>query len=154
MSTNRWMDKDVVHTCNGVLLGHKKEWVWVSSDEVDEPRAFYTEWSKSEREKQILHINAYIWNLKKWYWRTYLQGRNGDTDEENGLVHTVWEGESEMNGESGINTYTLSGVRWIAGEKSLYNSGSPVRCSMLTWRHATEAGEEGQGGRGCMCNYG
>ena len=35
----------------------KKEWIWVSSTEVDEPRACYTEWSKSEREKQI-YINA------------------------------------------------------------------------------------------------
>ena len=33
--------------------------------EVDEPRTWYTEWSKSEREKQILYINAYIWNLEK-----------------------------------------------------------------------------------------
>ena len=23
------------------------------------------EWSKSEREKQVLHINAYVWNLEK-----------------------------------------------------------------------------------------
>ena len=28
----------------------KKEGVWVSSNEVDEPRAYYTEWSMSERE--------------------------------------------------------------------------------------------------------
>ena len=28
---------------------------------MDEPRAFYTEWSKSEREKQVLHINIYIY---------------------------------------------------------------------------------------------
>ena len=33
---------------------------------MDEPRAYYTEWSKSEREKQILYINAYIWNLERW----------------------------------------------------------------------------------------
>ena len=31
------------------------------------------------------------------------------------------EGESGPNGESSINVYTLSGVRWIAGEKSLCN---------------------------------
>ena len=31
----------------------KKEWMWVSSSEVDEPRACNTEWIKSEREKQI-----------------------------------------------------------------------------------------------------
>ena len=34
---------------------------------VDEPRACHTEWSKSEREKQISYIKAHIWNLEKWY---------------------------------------------------------------------------------------
>ena len=32
---------------------------------MDGPRDYCTEWSKSEREKQILYINTYIWNLKK-----------------------------------------------------------------------------------------
>ena len=31
------------------------------SVEVAEPRAYYTEWNKSEREKQISYINAYIY---------------------------------------------------------------------------------------------
>ena len=35
---------------------------WVSRNEVDGPRACYTEWSKSEREKQMSYINTYIWN--------------------------------------------------------------------------------------------
>ena len=39
--------------------------MWVSWTEVDEARACYTEWSKSEREKQIAYINAYIWNVEK-----------------------------------------------------------------------------------------
>ena len=30
---------------------HKKEYIWVSSNELDELRAYYTEWSKSERER-------------------------------------------------------------------------------------------------------
>ena len=68
------MDKeDVVHIYSGLLLSHKKERIWVSSSEVDEPRTSYTEQSKSEREKQISCINAYMWNLEKWYWRAYLQ---------------------------------------------------------------------------------
>ena len=25
-----------------------------------------TEWSKSERERQVLYINAYLWNLERW----------------------------------------------------------------------------------------
>ena len=46
------MDKEVVvHIPNGLLLSHKKEHIWVSSNEVDEPRIYYAEWSKSERER-------------------------------------------------------------------------------------------------------
>ena len=43
--------KSWVHTHNGILLGHKNECLWVGSDEVNEPRTYYTEWSKSERER-------------------------------------------------------------------------------------------------------
>ena len=58
------MDRIVVHVCGGILL-HEKEWIWVSWTEVDEPEVCYTDWSQSEREKQILYIKAYIWNLEK-----------------------------------------------------------------------------------------
>ena len=45
------MNKEaVVHTYNGILLSHKKERIWICSNEVDEIKAYYTEWSKSERE--------------------------------------------------------------------------------------------------------
>ena len=61
------MEKEaVVHIHNGVLLSYKKEHIWVSSNEVDETGACYTEWSKSEKETPILYINAYIWNLERW----------------------------------------------------------------------------------------
>ena len=54
MSTDRWRDKaGMVHIYNGILFSHKKEQIGVHSSEVDEPIACYTEWSKSEREKQI-----------------------------------------------------------------------------------------------------
>ena len=39
--------------------------MWVSWTEMNEPRACYTEWSKLEREKQILYINTYVWSLEK-----------------------------------------------------------------------------------------
>ena len=83
MSINRWMDKeDVVHIYiyNGILLSHRKEWNWVICSDVDAHRVCHSEWSKSEREKQILHFNIYIYNLEKWYRWTYLQGRNRDAD--------------------------------------------------------------------------
>ena len=35
--------KNVVHIHNGILLSHKKEHISVSSNEVDEPRTYYTE---------------------------------------------------------------------------------------------------------------
>ena len=62
------MDKeDMVHIYNGILLSHEKEWIQVICRDMDGPRVCYTEWSKSEREKQMLHINAYVWNLEKCY---------------------------------------------------------------------------------------
>ena len=53
---------------------------------MDEPRAYYTEWSKSEREREISYSNAYIQNLERWHWSIYLQGSNGETDIENRLT--------------------------------------------------------------------
>ena len=66
MSIDRGVDKeDVAHIYNGILLSHTKKWNWVICNEVDGPRECYTEWSKSEREKQIPYANTYIWNLKE-----------------------------------------------------------------------------------------
>ena len=60
-SINTWMDKeDVVHIYNGILLHHKRNKIvpfmemWIDLETV------ITEWSKSEREKQILHNIAYM----------------------------------------------------------------------------------------------
>ena len=44
MSIDRWMDKEImVYMHNGILLIYKKKHIWVSSNEVDEPRTYYTE---------------------------------------------------------------------------------------------------------------
>ena len=53
--------------------------------------------------------NACIWNLEKWYWWTYLQGRNRDADVENGLVDTVGEGEDGASWESSIDIWDIPG---------------------------------------------
>ena len=59
-SIDRWMGKEfVVHIHNGILLSHKKEHVWVISNEVDEPRTYYTELSKSEKDKYRIILNIY-----------------------------------------------------------------------------------------------
>ena len=68
MPIDRGMDKEVVvHIYNGILLSHKKEQNWVICRDMDGSRDCHTERSKSEREKQISYINAYMWNLEKWY---------------------------------------------------------------------------------------
>ena len=41
----------------------------------------------SQKEKDISYINAYIWNLERQYWQSYLQGGEGDTD----ILDTVLE---------------------------------------------------------------
>ena len=85
---------------------------------------------------------------RKRYWWTYFQGGNGDANLENRLVDTVVEGESGTDGESSINIYTLSDVRWIAGEKLLCSTGITV-CT-LWWPGGMGWGEgkEGREGRG------
>ena len=48
------------------IYSYEKECIWVSSNEVDETGAYYTEWNKSERETPIQYTNTYIWNLGRW----------------------------------------------------------------------------------------
>ena len=52
MSTDRGMDEgDVVHTYNGILLSHKKEWDNAICSNIDGPKHNHTEWSKSDKDK-------------------------------------------------------------------------------------------------------
>ena len=41
----------------------KKEWNNAIWNNMDGPREYHTKWSKSDRERQILHDN-YMWNQK------------------------------------------------------------------------------------------
>ena len=60
MSIDRWIDKEVVvHKHNGILLSHKEEPIWVSSDEVDEPRTIIQS-EVSQKEKDKYHILTHI----------------------------------------------------------------------------------------------
>ena len=85
MFIDRWMDKDdVVYRmeCYSAVIKNEFESVlmrWINLEH------YHTEWSKSEREKQISYINTYIWNLGSWYWWISLQGSSGDADTENRL---------------------------------------------------------------------
>ena len=112
MSIGRRMDKEVVvYIHNGILLGYKKECIWACSNEVDEPGAHYIKGSKSERKRQILYINTYIWNSERWYQWSYMQGNKGDTDLKNRLLGWVGEGEGGMIWENSMEAYTLPCVK-------------------------------------------
>ena len=65
MWIERGMDKElVVHLYKGILINLIKKRIWVTWAEVDEPAACYVEWSKSERENQILYIYVYMESRK------------------------------------------------------------------------------------------
>ena len=78
---------------------------------------------KAEREKKI-YINAYIWNLERWYWWTYLKGSNWDTDIENRLTDKGGgeEGEGDTEEEHG-KMYTNI-CRIDSSGNFLYDSGN------------------------------
>ena len=79
----------MVHIHNGILLSYKKECIWVNSKKVDETRAYYTEWSKPERETPVQYINTCIWNLEiQWGW-SYMQDSKSDTDVKDRLLGYV-----------------------------------------------------------------
>ena len=63
-----------------------------------------------------------------------LQGRNGNSALENGLVGSVGKGENGMNGERSITMDTLRSVKQVAGEDLLwtYTVESPAWRSVMT----------------------
>ena len=124
MSIGRRMDKKVVvYTHNGILDSYLKEHIWVSSNEVDETGAYYTEWSESERKTPIQYINAYIWNLERGQWWPYMQDSKRDTDIKNIHLDSVGEGKGRMIWEKSIETCILSYVKQIASPGSKHETG-------------------------------
>ena len=45
---------------NGILLNHKKEPLWVSANEKDEPGAYYTEVSQKEKQQYSIIGSSFI----------------------------------------------------------------------------------------------
>ena len=64
MSINRWMDKDVVHIYNEILLSYKKEWNNTICSNTEGSRDYHIKWSKSYKGRQISSDITYLWNLK------------------------------------------------------------------------------------------
>ena len=102
----------------------KKEWNNAICRDVDASRDCHTEWSKSEREKQISYSNAYMWNLENGTDEPVLQSRNWDRDVENKRRDTKGGkqqgdgGGGVMNWEIGIDMYTLMCIKWMTNTKN------------------------------------
>ena len=60
----------MVHVYNEILAIRK--WNCAICRDVNGPRDCCIDWSKSQREKQILCNIASMWNLEKWYRLIYL----------------------------------------------------------------------------------
>ena len=56
----------LIYGKTNTILQSKKKYIWISSNEVGETGAYYTEWGKPERKTPIQHTNSYIWNLERW----------------------------------------------------------------------------------------
>ena len=77
---------------------------------MENSRACYAEWSKSERERESVLTHIYG-TYKDGTNKSILQGSHGNTDIEERLVDTVGEGEGGMSWKSDIETYTLLYVK-------------------------------------------
>ena len=108
MSIDRWTDKeDMVYIYNGILLSHKKEQNNAICSNMDGPRDCHTEWSKSDRERQISYDIIYVWNLKKKGTSEliYKTERIKDVEKKNLHYQGGWGGG--INWEIGIDIYML-----------------------------------------------
>ena len=79
---------------------------------MDGPRDYYTEWSKSQRERQIpydtkYHMISLVYESKIWPKWTSLKSRNRFTDIENRLVVAKGGGERDGLGVWDYNMKTL-----------------------------------------------
>ena len=61
---NGQMDKKPVVYINGMLLGHKKHWNLTICCSMDWLTGYYTQWNKSDKERQIPYDFTYMWSLK------------------------------------------------------------------------------------------
>ena len=60
-STDEWLKK-LWYIDTYILFSHKNEYIWVSPNEVDEPRTYYTE-EVRQKEKEKYHILMHIYGI-------------------------------------------------------------------------------------------
>ena len=94
----------------------------------------------SQKERQILYINSYVWNLERRYQWSYMQGSTGDTDVKNRLLDSVREDEGGMIWENSVETCVLLYAKQMPSAWSMREAG---HSELVLWDNP-----EGQGGEG------
>ena len=91
------IDHTHTHTHTGIVFSHKKELNNAVCSNMDRPRDYHTQWTKWDRERQILYDIIYMWNLKYSINELYLQNRNRLMDMKNKLMVTTGERRGGIN---------------------------------------------------------
>ena len=120
-------------------LWTKRRLIGVNSSGVDEPRACYIEWSKSEREKQISYINVYIYLYKesrKMVLRNIIAGQEERWRQTTDSGHNGGRRGWDKSREQHWNIYTPH-AKQITNGKLLHNTGT----STGTLGHSEGRGE-------------
>ena len=111
------MKANVVYLHTEILFGHKKEWNLAIYNNMEWPWGHYAKWSKSERERHILHDLTYMWNLK-------IQKQNKKTSL---YLHIAdWRLQGMGLGEwkkwvKEVKRYKLSVIKWISHRDIMYS---------------------------------
>ena len=100
------------------------------------------EWSKSERETPIQYMNAYIWNLERQSWWSYMQDSKRDIDVKNGLLDYMGEGKGGTIWENSVETCILLYIKQITSASLVHEAGSS---KLVFWDNPE--GWDGEGGR-------
>ena len=154
MSTDRWRDKEeVVHVHSGILLSHKKEHVWLSSNKVDEPRAYYAVMCvrKTQTNTVYQHTNM---DSGKGALMSLSAGQQWTRRLREQTVDAGWGGgDSGKDGGSHGETHASPYAEWDNQWKSAvwHRELKPVRCENLEGGGGAGGGREVQeGGHICI----
>ena len=135
------MDKDDVgHAYSGILLCHEKERNWVICRDMDGPREYHAERSKSEKHHRLIHICG----IQKNSTDDPICKAEIDTDVENKRTDTKEGGG--LSWEPGTDTHTRSVLRMeeTTNENLLQSAGTSAQRPV-----ATRMGRRSQG-KGCV----
>ena len=79
----RWMNEDVVHVYNGMLLSHRKEWNNSICSNMDLTRDYRTKWNVRKKKTDTigyhLYIESKIWHKWPYLWTKQNHGHEAQT---------------------------------------------------------------------------